>query len=637
MIALFLGSTTLCSPALAQDQIIELQEITVEGGSGSPLSGGTGYTAGSTTAGFKGGVPVAEVPRSVSVVTAQELKDRNPAQIEDAVAYVPGVAASNWGVDDRFDQFMIRGFDTGSTGIFRDGLIQKTINFSSYKTDPFLVERIDVLRGPSGVLYGPGSAGGMVNIITKRPRFEDHAEGQLQFGSHNTGQVALDMGGPVGDSDTLAWRLIALSRSGANEIEGSEDDRNLVSLGVTWAPADATEVTFLGHYQQDELTPNFLFPVAGEDYDASLGDLPDSFTYGMHDFNGLETESWSLGYQARHDVNGLLTLRQNLRYGQQDTEYRHLYFGWMADADTMEFNAFTVFERATTLAIDTQAEFRGGLAGGDNTLLAGFDYYRQQYDGTQGWAMGYQIDVSDPNYDFPVTDPAIYQDQKNTVDQKGLYLQNHTRFDSGITVTAGLRKSWVETETVDRLGGTTTTQEDDALTGSIGATWDLGNGFIPYAGYTEGFETNIGTDFFGAMFRPSDSEQFELGLRYLPGAGDLLLSAALFDLTKTNVLTTDTDNPGFQVQTGEVRHKGLELEARGRLGSNLSAIFSYSYIDAEITRSNDGDQGNRTAKVPEHQASLWLDYAFDGGLSGWSMGGGLRYVGASSGDRKSVV
>ena len=231
-----------------------------------------------------------------------------------------------------------------------------------------------------------------------------------------------------------------------------------------------------------------------------------------------------------------------------------------------------------------------------------------------------------------MTDPAIYQDKKNTVDQKGLYLQNHTRFDSGITVTAGLRKSWVETETVDRLGGTTTTQEDDALTGSIGATWDLGNGFIPYAGYTEGFETNIGTDFFGAMFRPSDSEQFELGLRYLPGAGDLLLSAALFDLTKTNVLTTDTDNPGFQVQTGEVRHKGLELEARGRLGSNLSAIFSYSYIDAEITRSNDGDQGNRTAKVPEHQASLWLDYAFDGGLSGWSMGGGLRYVGESWGD-----
>jgi len=635
LVALFLCSTTLCTAALAQERPIQLQDIEVHADKETPISGGTGYTARETSAGFKGGAPVTEVARSVSVVTAQEIADRNPTQIEDAVAYTPGVNASNWGVDDRFDQFMIRGFDTGSTGIFRDGLIQKTINFSGFKTDPVMVERIDVLRGPSGVMYGPGDAGGVVNLITKRPRFEKFTEAELQFGSHDTAQAAVDLGNHNA-AGTLAWRLIGLSRNGGNEIDGAEDDRNLVALGVTWAPSDRTEVTILGHYQDDALAPNMYLPVAGADYDASLGALPESFVNSQHAFNQFDAESWSVGYQARHEVNSQLTLRQNLRYSKQDTTYRHLYFGGMADASTMQFWDFTVFEEATRLAVDTQLEYRSAFGAVDNTLVAGVDYYRQEVDGTQGFGSGYQITVADPSYDFDVSDPGNYVDRKTTEDQTGLYVQNHSRFQNGVTVTAGLRKSWISSETENRLTGTTSSQDDDALTVSLGATWDLGNGFVPYAGYAEGFQTNIGSSFDGSAFKPTESEQFEVGLRYQPAGRNLMLSAALFDLSKTNVLTTDPTNAGFQVQTGEVRHKGIELEARGQLTDQLSAIFSYSYIDAEITRSNDGDTGNTTAKVPDHLAALWLDYAFAGQFDGLKLGGGLRYVGESWGDNANT-
>ncbi|WP_176695414.1 TonB-dependent siderophore receptor [Phaeobacter sp. B1627] len=635
MVALFLSSTMLCHPALAQDPLIQLQDINVSQAEETPISGGDGYRASETTAGFKGGVPVTEVPRSVSVVTAQEIEDRTPAQIEDAVAYTPGLNASNWGVDDRFDQFMIRGFETGSTGIFRDGLIQKTLNFSGFKTDPYLAERIDVLRGPSGVMYGPGDAGGMINIITKRPRFEKFGEARLQFGSHNTAQVAVDLG-DHNEADTLAWRLTGLTRNGGNEAEGVEDDRTLGALALTWAPTDRTEVTFLGHYQEDSLAPNMLLPVAGEDYAASLGALPESFVNSQHDFNQFDTEGWSVGYQARHEVNSQLSLRQNLRYAKQDTEYRHLYFGGMANANTMQFWDFTVFEEATVLAVDTQVEYRGTFGGAENTLLAGIDYTRRILDGTQGFGSGYQISVTNPSYDFGVSDPGNYLDRKETEDQIGQYVQNHTRFSNGVTVTAGLRKSRVSTETEDRLGGTITTQDDDALTASLGATWDLGNGFVPYASYAEGFTTNIGSAFDGSPFKPTESKQFEAGLRYQPSGRNMLLSAAVFDVTKTNVLTTDPTNSGFQVQTGEIRHKGLELEARGQVTNTLAAIFSYSYIDAEITQSNNGDAGNRTGKVPEHLAALWLDYAFDGPMSGLKLGGGLRYVGESWGDNANT-
>lgn len=631
-LVLFLGTTLLCSAALAQETPIELQTIVVTGSDEiSPVSGGTGYTAEETTAGFKGGVPLTEVPRAVTVITAQEIADRAPVQIEDALAYTPGVNASNWGVDDRFDQFMIRGFDTGTSGLYRDGLIQKSINFSGFKTDPFMVERIDVLRGPTGVMYGPGDAGGMVNIISKRPRFEKFAEGQLQYGSHGTAQAGLDLG-DSNAAGTLAWRLTGLTRSGGNEVEGAADDRLLGAFGLTWAPTDRTEVTFLGHYQEDELAPNMFLPVAGEDYDASLGALPESFVNSQHGFNQFDTEGWSIGYQAKHEVNSQLTLRQNLRYSEQETTYRHLYYSGMASATEMQFYDFTVFETASALAVDTQLEYRGTLGGAENTLVAGLDHTRQIVDGTQGFGSGYLIDVSNPNYNFGVSDPGNYVDRKTTEEQTGLYVQNHTRFQNGIAMTAGLRKSWVTSETENRLSSTTTEQEDDALTASLGATWDLGNGFVPYASYAEGFTTNIGSSFSGAAFKPTESDQLEVGLRYQPAGRNLLLSAALFDVTKTNVLTTDPSNPGFQVQTGEVRHRGLELEARGQLTERLAAIFSYSYIDAEITRSNDGDAGNDAAKVPDHLAALWLDYSFDGRLKGLKLGGGLRYVGESWGD-----
>lgn len=633
LLTILLSSTFISSAAFAQEAGTELEEIVVEAGDESPISEGSDYTAELSGAGLKSGLPIHETPGSVTVITERELVDRDPTQIEDAIAYSAGVQASNWGVDDRFDQFSIRGFDIGSTGVYRDGLVQRSLNFSGFKIDPYMVQRIDVLRGPTGVTFGSGNGAGRVNVITKRPRFEDHGEARVSYGSYDTGEVALDMGGALNEEKTLAYRLVALTRNGANESDGSVDDRNLLSLGVTWAPTDATSITFLGHYQKDELSPNFFFPVAGEDYDASLGALPDVFVNAQHDFNELSTEQQSIGYQAKHAFSDQLKIRQNLRYAKQDTDYRHLYYSYMSSADTMVFDAFTVFETAKTLAVDTQLEYSSGFASGAvNTLLVGLDYTNQEYDGVQRYGSGYTISITDPSYDFSVTDPDIYQNQKNTIEETGLYLQNHTRFNNGVTVTAGLRQSWVNTTTIDRLANTETSQDDTDLSGSLGATWDLGNGFIPYLGYSEGFESNIGTDSASNQFDPSKSRQYEVGVRYQPLGSDLMLSAALYDLTKSNVLTVDPDNVNFQVQTGEVRHRGIELEARGRITDSLSAIASYAYVDAEITESNDGDKGNVNNKVPEHLASLWLYYDFAGQLSGLSLGGGVRYVGETWAD-----
>lgn len=634
LLALALCGSAL--PALAQETL-DLGTIVIQGQSQDPSSGGTGYTAETTATGLKSGAPVTEVPQSVSVVTSQELKDRAPTQIEDALAYMSGVVASPWGVDDRYDQFLVRGFDLGTSGIYRDGLVNKAMNFTGFKVDPYMVQRIDVLKGPASVLYGSNDAAGMVNIITKRPQDEAFREVELSYGSHNTKQIALDMGGSNA-SHTLSWRLTGLTRRGANEIEGSKDDRDLLALGVTYRPSQSTSITFLAHWQKDNLTPNSFLPVAGEDYDAALGALPESFANSQHPWNKFATNQVSFGWQAEHEVNSQLKLRQNFRVARQTTDYDQLYFNGMIlpdyspSADSMNFAAFAVDETGRTLALDNQLEYRSTLGQAENTLTFGADLSRQVVDGTMAWDNSYQISIADPSYDFDITDPAVYQDQKSTVYERGLYLQDHLKLSDGVTVTAGLRRSWLETSVDDHLGGGSSSQEDSATTSMIGATWDLGNGYIPYASYAESFTANIGTTFDGAQFDPTSGRQYEVGLRYAPQGTPLMLSAALFDITKSNVLTSDPDHANYSVQTGEVRHRGLELEARGKLTEQLSVVAGFTHLDARITESNDGDAGNRTPLVPRNQASVWLDYAFAGRAEGLSLGAGLRYVGQSWGD-----
>lgn len=636
LLAVALAGTALSAVAVQAQETVALDPVVLEG-SGAPVSGGTGYIAAATATGLKSGAPLTEVPQTVNTVTTQEIQDRDPVQIEDALAYVPGVVASPWGVDDRYDQFVIRGFDVGVYGIFRDGLINKAQNFSGFKIDPYMVQRIDVLKGPASVLYGSNDAAGLVNIITKRPEFEPFTEARLSYGSHGTTELGLDTGGSNADK-TLAWRLTALTREGANETDPSQDDRDLLALGVTWAPTDRTSVTFLAHWQQDNLTPNSFMPVAGEDYDTANGTLPDSFIHSQHPWNRFATEQVSFGWQAEHAFSESLKLRQNFRIARQTTDYRHLYFNGMIlpdytpSADNLNYAAFTVDEEARYAALDNQLEYKAGFAGGENTLTVGADISRQQKDGVMGWDNSYNISLSDPSYDFPVTAPGAYVDSKTTVTEKGLYVQDHLKFDNGATLTAGLRRSWIENETEDRLAGSTSSQTDTVTTGMIGGTWDLGNGLVPYASYAESFTVNIGSTFAGDQFEPTEGSQLELGLRFTPEGSALQLGAALFDITKTNVLTSDPLHAGFSVQTGEVRHRGLELEARGQLTERLSVIAGYTIIDAEITASNDGVQGNTPSLVPQHQASIWADYAFGGRAEGLSLGAGLRHVGQTWAD-----
>ena len=381
------------------------------------------------------------------------------------------------------------------------------------------------------------------------------------------------------------------------------------------------------------------------DYPAGYPQVSRSFFPGSPGFNRFDADHGSIGYQFSHSFDDQWTVRQNLRYAQQNTEYYDLYYGdfsggpGMIDDRTMARTLFTVDETASIFSVDNQVEYDADFGAVENKLLVGLDYNRLSADGTQGYGAGPSLDIFDPDYSTPIVAPEIYQDGVQTIGQIGLYAQNQAKIADRLLLTFGGRQAWVDNEFDDRLDpAASSEQKDKAFTGKVGVGYLLDGGVTPYASYAESFTVNVGQALSGDTFEPSKAKQYEVGVKYEPSFFAGYITAALFDIRKTNVLTTDPDDPSFQVQTGEVRHRGLELEASADLDLGFSLLASYTYLNAEITEDNDGFVGNRPSLVPEHQASLWVNYAFDEGmLDGLSLGGGVRFIGQSFGDNANTV
>jgi iron complex outermembrane recepter protein len=249
------------------------------------------------------------------------------------------------------------------------------------------------------------------------------------------------------------------------------------------------------------------------------------------------------------------------------------------------------------------------------------------------------LDVRNPVYgmDIPALDLIYTSDQ--TIEQIGLYAQDQIKIGN-LTWLAGLRWDSVDMDTNSGTvagGSSGMSQSDNVWTWRTGLVYQFDNGIAPYASYATSFEPVSGVDLEGRPFKPTEGEQFEIGVKYQPAGWSGFLQASLFDVTQTNVRTADPANPMNTIQTGEVRSRGLELEAHANITDDLSMIASYSYIDIEVTKDSTY-QGKTPIGAPSHLASLWTNYVVPtGALEGLSFGAGVRYVGSSQGDPTNVI
>ncbi|MFH6597126.1 TonB-dependent siderophore receptor [Ectopseudomonas khazarica] len=613
-------------PVTADDSY-QLQPVTVEAApTQSAFAPVPGYFASHASTASKTDRSILETAQSISVVTAGQIADRKVDRVEDAVAYSAGVRTGGSGLDPRFDQINIRGFDTTMSADFLDGLRQPYNGWLSiYATEAFALERIEVLKGPASVLYGQISPGGMVNRVSKRPSLDARNRVEIQAGNHEHRQGQFDIGGKLDEEGDVLFRAVGVYRDAEYDIEQLNNDVRLLAPSLSWQIDADTRLTLLAQYQERETAAS---PMLYHD-----GNRLTDFWQGDEYFDKLDQRQWTLGYEFEHIINDTFSLQQNLRYGQLDTTNRYLQPNGTISNGVMERYAVGVYEEMESVSSDTRLVSRFATGTLQHTLLSGWDY--AWFDSSVLYASGPapSIDISAPDYHQPVSRPGSpLADQDNLTQRSGLYLQDQIELQRW-RLSAGVRRDWVHVRNSDNLSDSNRRTSDSATTYQLGALYLFDNGLAPYASYAESFLPQSGTNANGPL-KPTEGTQYEIGLKYQPPGSSALFTASLYHLTQQNVSTRDPLDPLNTVQTGEQVSRGLELEAVADLSERLHLNASYSYNDPEVTRSNDGNEGKEPKDTPRHMAALWLDYNLPSGLG---FGAGARYTGSVYGNDMNTV
>jgi iron complex outermembrane recepter protein len=637
-------------PAASSGAAIELPQMDVQATAWRSWQPVSGYVAPVTTTGSKTDTPLIEAPQSLGVVTRDQIDDQGALSVSQALRYTAGVLPEVR-PSARYDSVFVRGFGGQGTGAayvnFLDGLRQgRGLYYGVPNTDPWLLERIEVLRGPASVLYGQTGAGGIVNLVSRRPTATPVNEVRLEAGSYGLAQAAFDFGGPLTEDGKVLYRLTGIGRTANTQFDFSDEKRIAIAPALTWRPTDNTSITFLSSYQYDPYGGFYNFvPAVGTVLPSPYGRLRSNFFGGDPNYNKYERTQAAIGYQFEHRVDNIWTVRQNFRYSYVDSEFNVLSIGAIgADGRTGTRRATFSKDHANSFALDNQAQATFTTGALQHTALFGLDWQRTS---ARGRITTVAAGIPSLNIFAPVyyrTIPPIYSslaDKTNQeLDQLGLYAQDQIaygrwRFNVGLRYDNASQGT--TTHLVSGANAGQQSQVDDEVTWRAGLLYLFDSGVAPYASYSTSFLPNSGTSApqRGATpFAPTTGEQFEVGVKYQPPGINSFIQLAGYQITQQNVLTPDPVYTTFSQPTGEIRSRGIEFEGRASLNDNLDLIGTYSYIDAEITKSSTANvSGNRVPQVPNHIASGWANYRFtEGLLRGLELGGGVRYVGSSYGN-----
>ncbi len=674
------------------EQVLELDTLNISGELDSPVGEDQGYVAKNSRSATKTNTPLNETPRSVSVVTQQQMKDRNVQTVSDALRYSAGIQAGYFGEDNKQDWFILRGFKQANNGLFQDGVRVYSSGFYSWQVDPYMLERVEVLKGASSVLYGQSTPGGIINLQSKRPNAEVNDEAGIQYGSFGRKQLQFDVGGKLDEQGDVLFRVAGMSRDAGTQVDDVDAERLLLAPSMTFNFNDDTSLTLLASFQKDNSDPQLQFlPAEGTLYKGSSGYIDTDTAVGNPDYEKFDRTQYTLGYELNHRLSDSWDFQQNFRYGQLDVDLRQMYYAGhsidllrsaassLAGGATsgLAFNfAFGVVSglypdlndpsrqkimrgltytdgQADNLSLDNRLVNYWSGDALESTFLVGVDYQLLNIDEESFGSdplIREPLNIYNPSYDSvnlvrlgatglnPVT-AADLQDKRTRADQLGIYVQEQLKIDDHWVFLLGGRYDNARSDIDNRTTDVHKNIRDEEFTWTTGAAYIADNGLTPYVSYSEFFlpvaDLNPTT---GDPYEPESGAQKEIGLKYQPEGFDGSFNLALFELTQQNVRKTEAGN--VRTQLGEVRSRGLELEASAEVIDNLSLVGSVTLIDAETTKTTNlaqAEKGKMPSQVADRLASLWATYRFsDGLLNGFGIGVGARYTGESYGDNRET-
>lgn len=606
-----------------------LPEVTVKGEAERADGSVEGYRATRSGTFTKTDTPLKEVPASVSVVPSQLMKDQAMQGLADVFRYVPGVLAHQ-GEGNR-DQVVIRGNST-TADFYVDGVRDDAQVFR----DLYNLERVEVLKGPGGMIFGRGGAGGVVNRITKQPVFGSITSGSLTAGSWGQLRGTADLGRRAGEA--AAWRLNAMVERADSFRNGFRLEREAVNPVLTVTPGTETVLTFGFEHLRDERTADRGFPSAnGTPFNAEPGRF-----FGNADQSRARSTVDGAHLVLDHDFGGGLQLRNTLRATHYDKYYQNVFAGSAVNAaGNLTLNAYNNANDRSNLFNQTDLTKRFTAGGMEHTLLVGAELGRQdstsvRNTGFFGGATGVTVSAANP-FAAATSFRPNGTDANNNVkaDVAAVYLQDQVALTKTWKAVAGLRYDRFKVSFDDRrtlVAATDLARSDSAFSPRAGLIWQPTPASTYYAGYSYAFLPSgeqLGLATTTADLAPETAANREVGGRWDLRPG-LTLSAALFRTDRNNVRVADPANPGFFAKTGHLRTDGFEGGLQGDLTRRWQVYGGFSSMNARALNSfSTGTAatvatvvpaGAKLGLVPEHMLSVWNRYRLDGG---WSAGLGI--------------
>ncbi|WNV06001.1 TonB-dependent receptor [Candidatus Methylospira mobilis] len=589
----------------------------------------------------KTNTPIMETPASIQTVPRAVMDDQQVVRVEDALKNVAGVQ----GDTEYYVNALIRGFNINSA-TYRNGLLAQSV--SSLETAN--LSRIEVVKGALSTLYGRMNAGGLIDLITKRPEELAHYSLQQQFGSYSLYRTTLDATGPLMKDKSLLYRLNLAYKANNSFRDYVSADHIFVNPSITWRPNDAFDFNANMEYQHDNwINDSYLVAYKGAILKLPIGSYLGDGTAAQSIPNTENRKLAAYDWNYRFNDDWKLTNR----FMFSNEIYQNPIFNGLAmlNASTLQMGlgyGNLYYNNTFTTNLDLTGQFDTGFM--HHSILLGFDYYNYSSNSTpshQGPVPSIlpNVYIYAPYQTNPLNLAAapVNFSYKQISKWDGLYLQDQIILWDDVHVLLGGRWDWAAYGSAAGGGKALNTFSVPTVSGNtfkpraglLYQPWDWGSA---YFNYTESFGLNNGISTTGQAFAPQTAVQYEFGVKTEIFDKRLLTTLALYSITQNNLLEPDPRNPLFSIAVGQARSKGVEFQTQGEVTKNISLIGGYSYDVAKITQATDGTQGNMLPNVALNSGSLWTKYQFDNDvLPGLSLGTGVYLQGPRAGDTANTI
>jgi catecholate siderophore receptor len=581
-----------------------------------------GYMATKSFSATRTDTPLRDVPQSITVVTQDMIQDQTMQSITDVVRYVPGVVPSQ-GEGNR-DAVIFRGNNT--TGDFYvDGLRDDV----QYFRDLYNIDRVEVLKGSNGMIFGRGGAGGVINRVTKEAGWTPLREIAAQYGSFSHKRIAVDLGQPI--NDIAAVRLNAMYEHSNSFRNGVDLERGGVNPTFTFKPTAQTKVVFSGEYFFDRRTADRGIPSFGTRSgvvdSGRPADTHRSTFFGNAANSPTHVDAWSLNSLIEHTFDNEIKVRNRTRYANYDKFYQNIYANGAATAEdatgTVAIAAYNNATQRENLFNQTDLLFKLNTWGVKHEFMTGVEYGRQISDNFRntGFFNNTSTSVNVPFFNPISFDPVTFRqnatdaDNHGVVEVVGIYAQDQITLLPQVKAVLGLRYDNFDTNFVNNRNGQRFHTNDGLLSPRVGLIYKPMEPVSIYGNYSLAYVPRAGDQLSSlslsnAALKPEQFMNLELGAKW-DIRPDLSFTAALYQLERSNVIAPVPNDPTRSMLVDGQRARGAEVGLMGRITPQWSVMGGYAYTDAEITRAITGARaGAVVAQVPKHTVSMWSRYDF---------------------------